>query len=391
MTKRSTTVGHLSKTVASLLLFLGFAVPVLAQSAVVMPVPKIQFLDANGSPYASGKLYSYAAGTTTPLETCADSSLTAGACVTANLNPVILDTAGRASVFLRPAVYKFILQTSASVQVYSQDNVTSTTYLGSGTASTGTFLRGDYSWARPRTIVTSTAVGTQNNFDPGIVGDTVILENNATAVTITGFFPAITPWDGQKIWVISKGAGQVNLTPQSASSTAAYRLMNFMTVADTPLAAGSGTGSYVYDATTARWRLETHEQGAWIAYTPVWGNVGTANTTTGSTTTGRYHIDGTDVSFKIQFAFGTGTVGGSGAFTYTLPVTASAASVTAGTAIINDITTGSVAGAIQIFTTSTIVVFPGNALTSGVSATVPMTWSAANADSMWMAGFYEVP
>ena len=50
----------------------------------ISPTPKLQFLDANGAPLAGGLLYTYAAGTTTPLASYTDSTG-----VTANTNPVV--------------------------------------------------------------------------------------------------------------------------------------------------------------------------------------------------------------------------------------------------------------------------------------------------------------
>ena len=87
----------------------------------ISPVPFLQFVDANGAPLAGGKLYTYAAGTTTPLATYTTVS---GA--TPNANPVILDSAGRASVWLGGASYKFVLKTSADVLSYTTDNITGT-------------------------------------------------------------------------------------------------------------------------------------------------------------------------------------------------------------------------------------------------------------------------
>ena len=87
-------------------------------SGTVMPVPQIAFYDSNGAPLSGGKLYTYEAGTTTPLATYSDSALSA-----ANANPVILNSSGRATVYLLAQSYKFRLDTSADVTVYTQDNI----------------------------------------------------------------------------------------------------------------------------------------------------------------------------------------------------------------------------------------------------------------------------
>ncbi len=70
--------------------------------AVLSPPPKLQFFDANGVPLVGGKLYSYAAGTTTPLATYTSASET-----TFNTNPIILNSRGEAEVWLGSPLYKF--------------------------------------------------------------------------------------------------------------------------------------------------------------------------------------------------------------------------------------------------------------------------------------------
>jgi hypothetical protein len=83
------------------------------------PTLRQRFLDANGNPLAGGKLYTYQSGTTTPQATYTD----AGG-LTANPNPVVADSEGYANVWLNPAFsYKFVLKTSADVDVWSVDNV----------------------------------------------------------------------------------------------------------------------------------------------------------------------------------------------------------------------------------------------------------------------------
>lgn len=86
--------------------------------AIVTPDPTKQFFDNNGNPLANGKLYAYAAGSSTPQDTYSDSMLT-----TPNTNPVVLDASGRATIYLGPVVYKFTLTDSNGVQIWSQDNI----------------------------------------------------------------------------------------------------------------------------------------------------------------------------------------------------------------------------------------------------------------------------
>ena len=82
-----------------------------------------QFFDNNGNPLTGGLLYTYDAGSTTPRTTYTSSS---GA--TANTNPIVLDSAGRVDeqVWLDTSyTYKFVLQTSTGVQIWSKDNIPS--------------------------------------------------------------------------------------------------------------------------------------------------------------------------------------------------------------------------------------------------------------------------
>lgn len=90
----------------------------LAQVTALTPVPRIQFLDANGRPLAGGKVYTYSAGTTTPLAT-----YTTSAGNVANANPVVLDSGGFAGIWLSPVAYKIELRSSAGVVQWTVDNV----------------------------------------------------------------------------------------------------------------------------------------------------------------------------------------------------------------------------------------------------------------------------
>lgn len=108
--------------------------------------------------------------------------------------------------------------------------------------------------------ITVTTTGNIDDLDFGNVA--VILMNNATLSTIRGL-KAGAP--GQKIRIISIGAGQVNFAHQDANSSTSNRLVNAITSGITPIAAGVGSAEYQYDDVNNRWRLISHYQGAWIS------------------------------------------------------------------------------------------------------------------------------
>jgi hypothetical protein len=107
-----------------------------------------QFFDNNGNPLTGGKIYTYAAGTTTPQVTYTSSS---GA--TAHTNPIVLDAAGRVpsgEIWLTVSVtYKFVLRNSVDVLIGTYDNISSAfntdsslvTYTPAGTGAVATTVQ----------------------------------------------------------------------------------------------------------------------------------------------------------------------------------------------------------------------------------------------------------
>jgi len=80
-----------------------------------------QFFNNDGLPLNAGKLYTYQAGSTTPLATYTDSSG-----LIANTNPIILGTDGRppSTIWLTEGFfYKFVLATSSNVTIQTYDNL----------------------------------------------------------------------------------------------------------------------------------------------------------------------------------------------------------------------------------------------------------------------------
>jgi hypothetical protein len=81
-----------------------------------------QFFDNNGNPLTGGKIFTFAAGTTTPQAT-----YTSAGGATPHANPIILDAAGRVpggEIWLTDGLqYKFVIKTSTDVQIGSYDNI----------------------------------------------------------------------------------------------------------------------------------------------------------------------------------------------------------------------------------------------------------------------------
>jgi hypothetical protein len=132
-----------------------------------------QFFTNNGTPLSGGKLYTYAAGTTTPQATYTSSSGS-----TAHTNPIILDSAGRVpggEIWLAAASYKFSLNTSTDVLIATYDNITAagatfvTNYTGNGTTVayaisggvTGVYINGVYQNQNTYSITGSTLTFTE--------------------------------------------------------------------------------------------------------------------------------------------------------------------------------------------------------------------------------------
>lgn len=114
------------RNLAALAILFLFALPVQAQVPVtVAPTMKLQFFSNAGLPLANGCLSSFAAGTSNPQATYTDSTGTAQ-----NTNPVILDAAGRADIWVTAQAYKFVLKSAggvncaSGVQLWSEDNIT---------------------------------------------------------------------------------------------------------------------------------------------------------------------------------------------------------------------------------------------------------------------------
>lgn len=158
--------------------------------ASLTPTPRFQFIYSDGDPLFLGKLYTYAAGTDTPLAT-----YTTSVGNVENTNPVILDAYGSASVWLGTSLYKMVLKDENGSTIYTQDNVgggatlsdLSGTGSGQGAALIGFIQSGAGAVAR-------TVLSKERDFfnvrDFGAVGDGVTDDTAAILAANAAMFAA---------------------------------------------------------------------------------------------------------------------------------------------------------------------------------------------------------
>jgi hypothetical protein len=156
--------------------------------AVLAPQPKAQFFDANGSPLVGGKVYTYAAGTTTPLETYTDESG-----VTPNTNPVILDSRGECNLWFSPASsYKVVLESATGTLQWTVDNISTYGTLASQNSNNVAITGGTITGVTLTVNVIGDVSGNAGTVTNGVYLDAV---QTVTNKTLTGMASASTVKD----------------------------------------------------------------------------------------------------------------------------------------------------------------------------------------------------
>lgn len=173
----------------------------MVDSVLAFP-PGFQFLDENGDPYSGAKLNVYDSGTTNARTTYSDSGLTA-----ANSNPVVADSAGRiGQVYLPTGLWKYVLTTSADVEIRTEDVI-------AGAGDTSSFLTGTVSPSRA-VISKSTTYTTV----AGDLGKQINANSTGGSFTIS-LLSAVTAGDGGDFLVKNVGtSGTVTLAATGGQS-----------------------------------------------------------------------------------------------------------------------------------------------------------------------------
>lgn len=194
-----------------------------AQVAVT-PAPFVVSPYFNGALPCNGcLLYTYAAGTTTPLATYTDYTG-----VTPNANPVVLDSSGYGSVWLGPSAYKLVLKDSTGVTIKTVDGVVGFCPVTGCTLSAALNIVG--SSVNPLFSVTQGSSGagiavTENGAGPGVSVSNTVSGSTGVSIVSAGlhaFSATLTAGDG--IHVVTTTAGTTGATLVASGSTTAMQV-----------------------------------------------------------------------------------------------------------------------------------------------------------------------
>lgn len=175
-------------------------------AAVLGLPPYLQFFDSNGDPLAGGKIYTYAAGTTTPKATYTDST---GA-ISAD-NPIDLDASGipdtaNGSMWLIGS-YKFVVKDALGNTIRTTDNVTSFSTLAEQAEA---FFQSFSGNGTQTAFTLSDDLGTEEK------GLMIFVSKGLQSCVTNGTFATDTDWTKGAGWTIGAGVA----TAAGAISTA---------------------------------------------------------------------------------------------------------------------------------------------------------------------------
>jgi hypothetical protein len=269
-----------------------------AAQVPVTPIiqPHMTFLNNSGLACAGCSLYSYAAGTTTPLPTFTDSTGTGQ-----NTNPIILGADGGANIWLSAGSYKLVLKDVGGSTLFSVDNVTTAGLSACATAGAIVFENSSTNGLTcDSTITINSSAHTINVGTLSAAHASILALGTPTAWTFDVTTPATAlaslgatsfPYPGVGI---PNSTGTSWGTSYGVSGTGSVALTNGATL----------SGAAIASATTVQILSGT-------AMTANQGNGTKVQHSTGSTTTnncGKFDVNGNIVDAGTSCAAGSGSL-----------------------------------------------------------------------------------
>lgn len=219
-----------------------------------------------------------------------------------SIGDLIMASSGTALARLANGGANTVLTGTGTIPTYSGSptvvNLTVNTLLTAAAATVTGIITG-----RDVTVVTNSETGALNNWAPtGLVTGTTQINFSGAAPAVTGIAGGST---GSVLILRNVGSGVMTLAHQSGSSSVGNKLLNAVTSAPTPVAAG-GHATYVHNGTD--WHLVEHEQGAAITIAHSDANFSGAGTdadwavAVGDFAIQRYMLVGRQVTIAVYLA-----------------------------------------------------------------------------------------
>ena len=294
--------------------------------AVLLTPPVLQFFGSDGvTPLAAGKIYTYAAGTTTNKAT-----YTTSAANVEKANPVILDSVGKAEIWISGS-YKFVVKDSSDVTISTTDNVTSFTALPA--VSTAYFQ--SFSGTGSQTAFTaSDDLGTDEKaiyvwVDAGAGDAEGYVIQNPSAYTIAGttLTFSVAPASGSNNIYVSAPSLLVGAASSSAADAAASATAAAVSEAQagayagqleiestTSLAIGTGTKAFTVASglslSAGQFILAASDASPTVNY--MWGSIASYSGTTLTVTVEAVGGSGTKSDWTAYLTGERGTTGATG-------------------------------------------------------------------------------
>jgi hypothetical protein len=181
----------------------------MEMTAVLYTPHFAQFFDDDGNPLSGGKLHTYLAGTNErkATYTTADGDVE-------HANPIILDSAGRTTIFLRGA-YRFVLTDSNDISIRETDDISA--FITPNVDDEPFYEQ--FSGDGAQTAFTLSADMGQDER-----GIQVFVDNTARNHVTNGTFATDTGWTKGSGWTIGSGVATASTASSALSQTAPFTL-----------------------------------------------------------------------------------------------------------------------------------------------------------------------